>query len=110
MVLAVGTDKQFKLLCEILALAEIAHDERFSNNQSRVSNRQALDEALSPAFLKKTSSDWNVLFVEANVPAGIVKSMDDVFKNQSAQDLILNEEVDGLNTKRVKSVVFKYSK
>jgi crotonobetainyl-CoA:carnitine CoA-transferase CaiB-like acyl-CoA transferase len=109
-VLAVGTDKQFKLLCEILASAETANDERFTNNQSRVSNRQALDEALSPAFLKKTSNDWNALFIEANVPAGIVRSMDEVFKNQSAQDLILNEEVDGVETKRVKSVVFKYCK
>ena len=110
MVLAVGTDKQFKLLCDILGLIELTKEPKFATNQSRVSNRNDLETALSPAFLTKTSDEWNALFVEANVPAGIIKSMDEVFSNQSAQDLILEEQVDGINTKRVKSVVFEYSR
>jgi hypothetical protein len=42
-----------------------------------------------------------------NVPAGKIKSLDEVFDVKSAQDLIRTETIDGINTKRVTSVVFK---
>lgn len=109
MVLAIGTDKQFKLLCEILGITEIAFKEEYLINQSRVSNRIELSEVLAPAFLQQDSNYWNERFIEANVPAGIIKSMDEVFNNESAEDMILHENVNGLDTKRVKSLVFKYS-
>ena len=37
----------------------------------------------------------------------IVKNMKEVFETEQATNLILEEMVEGVNTKRVKSVVFK---
>ncbi len=107
MVLAIGTDKQFKLLCEILGANFITKDQRFLDNQSRVINRIELDNELSPFFLNFNSSELSKSFIEHKVPSGIVKNIKEVFEDAKDRNLILHEEVDGLQTKRVKTVVFE---
>lgn len=108
-VLAIGTDKQFISLCNILGLDSLSQDNRYTTNQSRVENRSELAQSLSLSFASQNSEDLNNAFIASNVPAGIIKSMDEVFDNEKAQSLILEEEVNNLNTKRVKTVVFNYS-
>ena len=44
LVLAVGNDRQFTALCEVLGAPELADDERFRGNAHRVQNRVALRE------------------------------------------------------------------
>lgn len=48
--LAVGNDRQFKVLCATLGLDALAEDERFGSNRSRVANREALRRILEDAF------------------------------------------------------------
>src|ERR1700733_12891415 len=46
LVLAVGNDRQFEALCDVLDAPELAADPRFAGNRSRVDNREALSEEL----------------------------------------------------------------
>ena len=46
LVVAVGNERQFSALCEVLGAPELAQDPRFDSNSGRVDNRQALHEAL----------------------------------------------------------------
>ena len=46
-VLAVGTDSQFRALCEALGMPELAKDERFGTNRQRVVHRDALNTMLA---------------------------------------------------------------
>src|SRR6202042_3559386 len=46
LVVAVGNDRQFGALCEVLGAPELARDPRFQNNKSRVANRPAMRAAL----------------------------------------------------------------
>ncbi|HOP45213.1 MAG TPA: CoA transferase, partial [Flavobacteriales bacterium] len=49
-ILAVGTDRQFAQLCEVLGLNEVPTDHRFATNPERVRNRMALAALLAPAI------------------------------------------------------------
>ncbi len=42
LVLAVGTDRQFQSLCEVIGAPALAQDPRFATNPDRVANRDAL--------------------------------------------------------------------
>ena len=56
-VLAVGTEKQFQLLCGVLNLQKLKKDKRFRINALRVKNREELKEELTPAVAQFQRDD-----------------------------------------------------
>ena len=82
--LAVGNDRQFGALCEqVLSLPELAHDPRFSTSAARALNREALTEPLARVFRQNTRAHWMEACAQAGVPAGVVKSIPEVFESPS---------------------------
>lgn len=106
-VLAIGSDKQFESLCHVLELSGLIADSRFETNASRVQHRTALTGYLKEAFLKKPSNKWIQSFLKNQVPFGQIKDIKDVFEEDQASQLILEEDIEGVPTKRVKTVAFK---
>ena len=49
MVIAVGNDRQFEKLCQIIGQEELAKDERFKTNKDRVNNRELITQILAKA-------------------------------------------------------------
>lgn len=105
-VLAVGSDAQFKTLCKILSCDDAASDPRFLSNQLRVNNRSDLFSILSKAFLQESSTHWMSLLIAGNVPAGAVKNMAEVMETRAAQSMLLKEIIDGKETTRLSGVAF----
>ena len=60
LVIAVGTDRQFSTLCEILEAPELARDRRFSANDDRVRNREALREELETRLASRTAGAFRL--------------------------------------------------
>ena len=58
LVIAVGTDRQFAALCEVLGAPELARDARFAGNDDRVRNRAVLREALEQRLAARPASAW----------------------------------------------------
>lgn len=110
-VLAVGNEKQFKNLCGCLNLHELAFSNEFSTNKKRVENRTALISILGKVISKMSFKKLSSLFLEKDVPFGHVKNMAEVFENETAKRLILEEEIEptGQKTQRVKTIVFSIS-
>lgn len=106
-ILAVGTEKHFKNLCEILEIPELAIDERFATNGERVKNRDTMVENLSIAFANFKQEDLLTKFKEKKVPAGIIRDMKAVFKMPIAQELILTDKE---GNQCVQTVVFDFYK
>ena len=79
-VIAVGNDKQFAALAELLEAPEWAEDERFRSNDARVGNRLELREELEGKLSKKGSEDWIDALTEAGVPAGPVNDIAGAFE------------------------------
>lgn len=107
LVLAVGSDKQFLLLCTALGIPQLAGDPQFSSNPSRVVNRKVLFEKISPAFRSKTRIEWNTIFNHSQIPAGAILNLEEVFAGPVAQSMVISESIDGIETSRVSSVAFE---
>jgi crotonobetainyl-CoA:carnitine CoA-transferase CaiB-like acyl-CoA transferase len=107
LVLAVGSNAQFAVLCGIIEKPQLASDERFATNLQRVIHRQALIEELLPAFKHRSCDAWMTQLIEANVPAGAVKDMAQVMEGTTARQMIREEVIDGQLTKRMSSIGFK---
>lgn len=107
LVLAIGADHQFRNLCKCLNLDHLTKDDRFSTNPERVKNREALVEALKPAFLQFQREALISILHKNGVPAGSVRNMEEVFELPFAQSMVLEETLpDGSMSKRVKTVAF----
>jgi crotonobetainyl-CoA:carnitine CoA-transferase CaiB-like acyl-CoA transferase len=85
-VLAVGNDRQFKSLAELIGHPELAADERFISNSNRVTNREMLLEILVPALRRGTTAHWLEACRNANVPAGPINTVEDVFGGAYAHE------------------------
>jgi crotonobetainyl-CoA:carnitine CoA-transferase CaiB-like acyl-CoA transferase len=109
-VLAIGNDRQFQNLCKLLEIPDLAESAEFINNFSRLKHREKLENELQIAFMKY---DADYILENANkmsVPLGLIRNMKEVFEMQLANEMILEEEIEGVQTKRLKSLIFKYLK
>jgi crotonobetainyl-CoA:carnitine CoA-transferase CaiB-like acyl-CoA transferase len=79
LVLAVGNDRQFASLCEVIGAPQIARDRRFCSNAARVANREALVEALQQRLARRSAAEWALLLTRARVPAGEVNDIAQAF-------------------------------
>ncbi len=89
LILAVGTDKQFISLCNILNINEISKNESFSTNAQRVKNRLILLPVLEQEIKKYDKKYLLEKLEEKNVPAGGVNDVSEVFEMPQAQELLL---------------------
>jgi crotonobetainyl-CoA:carnitine CoA-transferase CaiB-like acyl-CoA transferase len=80
LVIAVGTDRQFRSFAEALGLPELAADPRFADNASRVSNRQSLAAPIGERLAEKTAAEWFTIMTAHDVPAGPINSVDQAFE------------------------------
>jgi crotonobetainyl-CoA:carnitine CoA-transferase CaiB-like acyl-CoA transferase len=79
LVLAVGNERQFGALCEVLEAPELASDPRFGGNRNRVANRDALKAELLQRLQRRSASEWAELLTDARVPAGVVNDIAGAF-------------------------------
>ncbi|WP_200962592.1 CoA transferase [Bosea sp. Root381] len=78
--LACGNDQQFSAMCgKVLARSDLAEDERYRTNRSRVLNRETLIPTLAALFRHKKTGDWVETLRAVGVPAGQVRSVPEVF-------------------------------
>ena len=106
---AIGSDKQFEKLCSVLNLNDLVHHPQFSTNQIRVLNRVSLASFLQDAVGSRISTELIAKLDLLFVPVGRIKNLQEVFEDQAAKELILEENVDGNVSKRPKTVVFHLS-
>lgn len=91
LMIAVGTDQQFRALCQVLGRPELSEDPRFSTNPARVQNRDVLLPILTEILRQKPRSYWIAELKKAGVPAGPVNSLSDLFGDAGLVGRILME-------------------
>lgn len=100
---AIGSDKQFKHLCEILNLDLFSHIE-FENNQLRVANRSDLFSKLNDRI---QTQNFDKLFSECiknDVPIGKIRNLKEVFELPEAKAMLNSLS----KTQSVQSISFKF--
>lgn len=86
-VIAVGNDRQFAALAELVGAPEWATEERFSSNDARVGNRAELRSELSARLAARPAPEWIEELNAAGVPAGAVNDIAAAFELAAALDL-----------------------
>ncbi|TFD63255.1 CoA transferase [Cryobacterium suzukii] len=73
--IAVGTDKQFSALVQVLGLPELSVDARFKTNANRLAHRTVLEALLEEQLETQSAAQWTARLSVARVPAGKVNSI-----------------------------------
>ena len=84
--IAVGNDKQFLRLCEMLGKPEIAVDEKFATNSARVQNRAEIIPLLASIFNNASVSEWLAKLDEAEIPCGPIQGFEQVFSMPAVKE------------------------
>ncbi|MDL2717452.1 MAG: CoA transferase [Acidobacteriota bacterium] len=86
--LAVGTDRQFEILCErVIGRPDLAASPRFATNAGRVSNRAELAPILEEVFKAGTRETWLARCKSAGIPAGPVRGVLEALRAPQARAL-----------------------
>jgi len=91
-VLAVGTNRQFAALCDVLDRPALADDPRFATNADRTGHREALDDVLADRIADCHTAPLLDALHEQNVPAGPVRDVPAVFDRPTAAAMTLSPE------------------
>ncbi|MGM8215255.1 CaiB/BaiF CoA transferase family protein [Bacillaceae bacterium W0354] len=94
MVIAVGNDRQFKKLCEIIEKPELAEHPHFQTNKDRVQNRAEITAYLAQAFKEKPTDYWRKKCELANIPCGPIQNLQQVVDDPQlqARHMFVNQE------------------
>jgi CoA:oxalate CoA-transferase len=71
-----NTERMWANLCGVLGLPELVQDPRFTVNERRYANRDALWPMLEAAFRRKTAAQWVEELLAADIPAAVVNTLD----------------------------------
>jgi crotonobetainyl-CoA:carnitine CoA-transferase CaiB-like acyl-CoA transferase len=76
LIVAAGNDHQFRRLCELIGMPEVADDQRFVSNSQRTANRDHLRPLLARGLAARTSAAWFAELTAAGVPCGPINTVD----------------------------------
>lgn len=74
-IIAAANDRQFRALCEVLGVVELAADPRFALNADRTANRDQLHPLLVEQLAQWSADDLFVALNGAGVPCGPINSI-----------------------------------
>ncbi|WP_212947827.1 CaiB/BaiF CoA transferase family protein [Siminovitchia terrae] len=93
-VIAVGNDRQFEVLCRLIGLAELAKEPRFATNPKRVENREVLVPILQKQLVETGADEWIGLFRENNIPCGPIQTIN---KLEEDPQLLARETIQAID-------------
>lgn len=79
LIVAAGNDAQFRKLCVVLGVGDLADDPRFARNADRTVHREALRPLLEERLATRGAVEWFELLTEAGVPSGPIQTIDGGF-------------------------------
>lgn len=109
LVLAVGTDAQFRQLCLVLMRPHWADEPRFATNPARVRHRQALEELLLVRIAELNGAALLHELARLGVPAGAVRTVGEALSHESAQAMLLPPQGPQFPYAGLRTVAFRSS-
>jgi crotonobetainyl-CoA:carnitine CoA-transferase CaiB-like acyl-CoA transferase len=106
--LAIGSDKQFQNLCDIINAAHLKNDPAYSHNQNRIKNRDQLFLELKPAIESLDFDDMYKACLEKEIPIGKIRNLKEVFELPEAQAMLKPFHFENKTITTVNSVAFKF--
>ena len=110
--LAVGTDDLWRRFCDALDIPEIKIDVRFRTNRLRSEHRTALNELLTPVFVRYSVAELEAILSPAGIPIGAVRDLAAAFGDPqvAALDLVQTMQHPTAGAVRVVGPPYRFSK
>ena len=83
--LAVGNDAQFQRFCDVLGIPEVGEDTRFTTNQLRIENRNALLPAITPVMRALPRAEVMARLRSVKVPCGPIHTVGEALTSEQAE-------------------------
>jgi len=106
---AIGSNKQFKNLCELIQYGSLANDPKYANNQLRVNNRTQLYALLFNYIKQFNFKQLFDLCLEKEIPVGKIRNLKEVFELSEAKKMIHTFTFDKKEISTVSGIAFKFS-
>lgn len=90
--LAVGSERQWLRLCDVLGLAELSTDPRFATNGDRVVARAQLRPLLAARFAARDAAGWLSALDAVSIPCGPINDIVGAFASAEARALGMTVE------------------
>ena len=84
-IIATGNDGQYRRLCDVLGLAELADDPAYLSNADRIQNRDELTRILGDATRRFDKLDLLAACEAKGIPAGPINDMSEVMADPQVQ-------------------------
>lgn len=94
--LAVGTDAQFRRLCEVIGRDDVRDDPRFSTNPQRVAHRDVLIPLLAEEFRKRTTRQWLDAIQPANIPVSAIYDVPAILNDPHVLARGMVQQIEGM--------------
>jgi len=104
-VLAIGSDRQFRDLSEVLQIPDVAADERYATNPARVANRGSLEELLAEQIRRMDRTALLRSLADKHVPAGSINDVPSAVSGPAAEALLM----ESAGTRGLRSVALEAS-
>jgi crotonobetainyl-CoA:carnitine CoA-transferase CaiB-like acyl-CoA transferase len=75
-IVAAANDVQFRRLCEVLGMPDLAGDPRFATNQARTAHRDELRPLLAERLKARSAAEWFAELNAVGVPCGPINTVD----------------------------------
>lgn len=105
---AIGSNKQFKQLCELIQFSTLVNDPKYANNQMRVNNRSQLYALLYNYIKEFNFKDLFKLCLEKEIPLGKIRNLKEVFELPEAKDMLRKFSSDKKEYTHVSGIAFKF--
>ncbi|MES9920882.1 MAG: CoA transferase [Candidatus Thiodiazotropha sp.] len=102
--IAVGTDKQFASLCQVMAVDWHQQDD-YRTNPRRVENRHRLVPLIQASMLTRTRDEWLAIFSAGDFPHGPVNDLGDLYDHPYTKESGLSLTLDDGRTPAVRNPI-----
>jgi crotonobetainyl-CoA:carnitine CoA-transferase CaiB-like acyl-CoA transferase len=85
--IAVGGPSQWRAFCTAIGCPDLVDHPDYASQDKRLANRDALNARLADIFATQPSAHWLTALEQANVPAGPIYKMDEVFADPQVRHL-----------------------
>jgi crotonobetainyl-CoA:carnitine CoA-transferase CaiB-like acyl-CoA transferase len=105
---AIGSNKQFRALCEMIQYESLASDKNFATNQQRVNNRTQLYHLIYNYIKQFSFKELSAKCLEKEIPFGKIRNLKEVFELPEAKEMIRNFSHNGSSLQTVSGNAFKF--
>lgn len=106
-----GNDRLFGILCDGLGRPEWKTDPKYSNNASRVANREELEAQIEAVSVGRTTQEWLEVFEGRGMPYAAVNDVQATLNHSHtrARDMVVEVEHGACGPLRLVNTPIKFS-